>query len=468
MFMSFFRSIIQNVMADPVNSSTSNITAGATWNSDSTGSSTLGVAGIQTNVYMSQNGIVYIDQSMDQIHWDIVDSFNYYTTLGGNSWTTQATASYTRVRVKNVGTVDASNVRIQTALCPIVEAVPRALDYEGNLKVGVEHIFGGNFDKEVKVSPGGAFKTASATRLIGANFAGTTLDTNFWVSTPTSGGTATQASQEMVLATNTTSNAAILLQSVRTARYVPSYSNYLRCACRLPAVTTSVGTNTRRWGAYDATSGFFFEANQGTGVSTPTLSLVCRFNTSDANKINTGSFNGDQGATFILDNNIHTYEIYWTTSFAWFFIDDVLIHKFSGTVTPLVDAFSLKASAECINAGTNTANNTLVIRSLTINRFGELITQPQYKYQSGTTTGIICKYGPGNLHTVFITAQALNSAVTIYDGVSTGGTVMFASTSTAAVNNTSPSTFDFKGVPFSTGLFLVIGTASSNVTLIYE
>jgi hypothetical protein len=466
--MSFFRSIVQNVQADSANSSTANINAGDTWNSAGAGTSTLGVAGIQVNIYMSQNATVYVDQSQEGTNWDITDTFSYYTPMNGASWTVQATASYVRVRVKNTGTATATTVRIQTALCPIVEAVPRALDLSGNLKVGVKNITG-SFGKEVKVSPMGALKQATTTRLTGTSFWGTTVDTNFWASTPTNNGSATQSSGELTLNTNTTTpNGSVIVQSVRTARYTAASPNYYRGVVRLPAVTTSTGTNTRRWGAYDVDNGFFFEANQANLAVTPILTLVCRKTAGDTNRVVSGAFNGTQGLSFLLDNNVHVYEIYWSNSNAWFFIDDVLIHTFSGATATLVDTTSLKIGLETINAGTNQVNNTLVVRSSTINRFGQLVTQPQYRYQSGTTTGVIAKYGPGNLHTVIISSQVQNSVVTIYDGTTTGGTVMFAAAFAAANNSLNPTTIDFQGVPFSTGLFLVIATQNSNVTLIYE
>ena len=468
--MSYFRSISQNVLPDENNSSIANINAGATWNSAGAGSSTLGVAGIQVNIHMDQNATVYIDQSMDQTNWDIVDSFNFYSTSVGNSWTIQATASYVRVRVKNTGTATATDVRIQTALCPIVEALPRALDKYGFLKTCVETIDSKFGDYQVTVSPMGSLKTATSTRLIGASFTGGTLDSNFWANTPTNGGTVTLGGGETTLNPNTTANGAILLQSHRTARYTSASPNYFRAIVVLPAVTTSTGTNTRRWGAYDATDGFFFVAAQANAASSPVLSLVCRKTSSDANIINSGSFNGDQGATFLLDNNVHTYEIYWTNSKAWFSIDGQIIHTFTGSTATLVDTTHLKISAESINAGNNNVNNTLVVRTASINRLGNLLTQPMIRYQSGTTAGVIAKIGPGNLHSVIIASPVSGSVVTLYDGTTTGGTVLFSATLTWTTTQSSnfPYSLDFKGIPFNTGLFLVIATQNCNVTLIYE
>jgi hypothetical protein len=463
--MSYFRSINQNVEVCPNNSITGDIGSGSTWTG--TSASTLGVNAIQVCVFSTQIGILYIDQSNDGVYWDITDSFNYNTPSVGDSRTIQAVAAYFRTRFKNSGIVTAS-VRIQSVVCPIVEALPRSLDANGHFKVGVKDITG-NFGSEVKVSPAGALKSAGTTRLVGAAFLGTVLDPNFWNNTPTNGGSVGITGGIATLRTNTTSNGAVLLQTVRTARYVASYTTYYRSAVVLPSVTTTTGTNTRRWGAYDSGSGFFFEANQANLESSPVLSVVCRKFSSDSNKITSGSFNGVLGPSVVLDTNYHMYEIYWSTSKAWFCIDDNIVHTFTGTADMLSDFISLKGSAECINAGGNTASNTLVLRSLSINRFGSILTQPQYKYQSGTTAGVVAKYGPGNLHSVIISSISTGSIVTIYDGITAGGTVIYSGTMTLGSQaNNFPFALDFKGSPFSVGLFLVISTANSNVTLIYE
>lgn len=124
----------QDVHVDADNSSTANIAAGATWSGVS--ASTLGVAGIQVNTFVDQPHTVYVDQSPDGTHWDITDSYNVPASFG-MSHPFQATASYVRVRVKNLGGSDSTVTRIQTALCPIVEAVPRALTAGGNLRVSI-------------------------------------------------------------------------------------------------------------------------------------------------------------------------------------------------------------------------------------------------------------------------------------------------------------------------------------------
>ncbi|HRZ18940.1 MAG TPA: hypothetical protein P5136_02695 [Methanofastidiosum sp.] len=593
--MSYFSHIKQDVVASTLNSSTGNIAAGATF----TGlpDSTLGIAGIQVSLYADQNCRVYVEQSPDTTptgpHWDISDYFNTEANVGFGI-TVQAVSSYVRVRVENLNTSTGTTVfRLQTALCPIVEAVPRTLDPWGNFKVamtantatefpengktnltgseawvgtyvdtrnntGIQiiskfdqdttvyvdqsldainafvtdsweslantgfsitvtsvapyyrlrvtnkstsaatgsclsatipvinplprkldetgnlltsvHHINGQFDKNVIVSPIGALKVYNQVRLVGTGFTGSTVDTNFWATTPTNGGTATQTGGVLTVSTATTANGACLVQSSRLARYTGSVSNNYRANINLPAVTTaSAGySNVRRWGVFDANDGFFFKAVQTNPATTPTLSVVCRKASSvpvDTNTIDSGSFNGNYGPSYTLDNNAHTYEIYWTNKNAWFVIDDVILHTFTGTLAPLVDTPSLKIGLESVNSGGNTAANTLQVRSSTINRQGSLITQPTHKYNSGNTAGIICKYGPGNLIAMTHGATANASVVTIYDGTTTGGTIMYQS---APQSNGLSQQYNFNGIPFFTGLFFTQTGGAGNVILIYE
>jgi hypothetical protein len=304
-----------------------------------------------------------------------------------------------------------------------------------------------------------------STRLIGATFQGTTLDTNFWTATPTSSGTVAQANGEITLATGVSSNSAELVQSVRSARYVAANTNVYRAQVRLPAVTTATGTNSCKWGAFDANNGFFFEAYQANAVSTPVLKLYCRKTASDANVIASGSFNGEVGATLGLDNNVHTYEIYWTNKSAYFLVDDNLIHTFTGATATLSDTLTLSVSQSITNAGGNTANNTLVVRVASISRLGQLQTQPISGYQSGNTAGRVFKYGAGNVHRVILSGVANNTVITLYDNTAATGTVWWASGTMGAQNQ--PMSLDFAGAPFFTGLTMV-STGASNVAIIYE
>lgn len=127
-------SVQQDVRADTANSTTANIASSATWTG--TGVTSLGVAAVQINLFINQPVTVYVDQSMDGVNWDITDSWSVPASTG-NSRTIQTTASYYRVRVTNNGGSGSTVTRVQTAICPIIEALPRALSSGGNLRTTI-------------------------------------------------------------------------------------------------------------------------------------------------------------------------------------------------------------------------------------------------------------------------------------------------------------------------------------------
>jgi len=442
----------QNVLVSTENSSTVNLGSNAIFIGG--GETTLGIAGIQINLATTQNCTVYIDQSMDNVNWDITDSFTYYYILGGNSWTTQATGSYFRVRIKNIGASTTTYFRLQTALCPMVEALPRALNSEGRLKT-CSHIRSEDFDSEAIVTPMHQLRTTENVRLVGSTFTGGVLDTNFWEITRVVGtGAVSVANAQAVLTTGATAGSSIRLNSKRLARYIGASSNYYRGQIRCPAIT---GSNIRRWGCYDWMDGFFFEYD-GT-----TLSVVSRKNAVDT-KVSSGSFNGNQGSIYTLNINVYAYEIYYTNGSAWFVIDGIEIHKLSATTATLVATAHLKIGLECINATGNTNVNTLEVRSSTINRLGKLDTEKTSWHTVSADTRTILKYGPGQLHNITLASGAAKGdTLTMYDAIGSG-TVLTSIGPSAATPQPTQLTYD---LPFFTGLTYT-STGNSDWTISYE
>lgn len=463
--MSYFAALSQEVTLPAALQSTANINAGATFTSG--WSSTLNVAGIQVNIFATQNCTIFVDQSSDGVNTDLTDTYNYIATFGGspqgNSWTTQATAAFVQVRVKNVGPIATTTLRMQTALCPIVDAVPRALSDRGNLKVACYEMESPGFDKTAIITPMQALKVTEANRLAGASFseAGPNVEPAYWATTPVGTGTAVVGTGQVVLSTGITSASSILVASQRIARYIGSSSNTFRGVVRAPAVT---GVNTRRWGAFDVNNGFFFEQDSALGFS-----IVARKATSDANKVTTGAFNGELGTTYTLDANAHTFEVFWTNSTAWFFIDDFLLHKLTGATAPLTSTLHLKVGLSNTN-GANINNNTLEVRTATISRLGEAETQPLF-VDINTSTTTLLKSGPGNLHDiVFNTAPTgTDWTVTVYDNIIAGGTIIGVFTLRNPTTARTPISLDMHGLPFSVGLtVLTAGGTPGDMTVVYE
>jgi hypothetical protein len=489
-----------------------------------TAASSLGVAGIQPNICSDQNMTVYVDQSngivagfgtvttngtttlagsgtkflrdlkvVDQIWvvgetvrvvaaiasdisltvtaafsttaaglaftqytWDITDTFNYYTRGGvGNSWTVQATAAYLRIRIKNVGAVTTTFIRLFTALCPVVDAVPRSLCDQGFFKTGIHEIVDDATGQAVGVSPAGELRTAGHVRLTGVYFGGDTVDTNFWLVAPTVGGTATQTAGAMTLNCGAGPAGGVLVTSQRVARYVGGAQNYFRGVIRVPAKVAGVNACVWRWGAFDATDGFFFTTD-GT-----TLSVICRKASSDVNAVASGAFNGDAGQTYTLDGNAHIYEIYYENRACYFYIDNVLIHKFSAPLTTMVATLHLKIGLQVQNAA-GADLNTLVVRSATINRMGSPITRPQWRYQAGALAATVLKFGPGTLHRLVLN-KTTGTSVTLYDSVNTGAP---ANPICIVLPGGSPLFLEY-GLDFYTGL-MIVTVGSVDITVVYE
>ena len=309
-------------------------------------------------------------------------------------------------------------------------------------------------------SPMGLLQTSEPTKLVGAVFCGSTLDTNFWTSgSATEGGAITIADSVATFTTGSVSDGAITLNSHRTARYITGRSNYYRGQINVPTTTDDCNT---RWGAFDVNDGYFFDDN-GTDFA-----INYRKSGSDT-RVASGAFNGDLGADYVLDANIHTYEIHWTNREVWYFVDDALLHTVEGTTAPLVADPCLKIGFEISNSGSNVNENTINCRSVSINREGQILTQPISYYVSGSSAGEILKHSPGNLHSMLVGSQDDNSTFTLYDGTSTGGTVIYSATYTqSAQANVQPYGVDFKGLPFSDGLFFIISGSDANVTIVYE
>jgi len=450
-------SIIQNVTADPHNSSVSNLNAGATFTGTST--STLGVAGIQVSLKTDQDCTVYVDQSPTNglaPNWDITDSYRYISSLGGNSWTVQAVNSYVRVRVTNTSITNTTYFRLQTALCPIVEAVPRSLSPDGRLKTQSTLIDSYGFS--VEDTPMGEMRVVEPVKLVGATFIGTTLDPNFWLTTGTAnGGTVAQASGQVTLATNTTANGAAELSSVRRGRYVAGSSMRYRAVVQ---TDSGLANNKRRWGVGDwvalptLVDGAFFQLD-GTTFSIVTLKG------GTPTTVSSGSFNGLYGSSYTLDTNVHTYEIYWTNSKVYFVIDGSMLHTVNASATTWTNTVTFYLGADNINSSNLNVNKNLYIRVMSIARLGTLQSAPIYKHITTAAT-TICKYGAGTLHSIIINTPA-NQTLTIYDNITNSGTIIGV---ISLGNNTVPMELHYD-LDFYTGL-TIVNSGTIDASIIYE
>lgn len=307
------------------------------------------------------------------------------------------------------------------------------------------------------------FRVAQPYRLVGSLFNGTTLDTTFWATT-LSTGSATQSQGLMSLASTAAASAYAHLSSAAVARFVFAHPHIFRCVVGIP--TVAVAHNTRRWGAFTVSTvtpqdGFYFELSAA-GV----LSVVSA-NAGTPTAVPSGSFNG-QVASYVVDTNLHAYEIHYFVMKVEFYIDGTLIHALVPGAAPLTaGVYNFPIGATTINDATGGVSGVLNFYNGIILRMGREITQAKSTYQSGTVTALVLKRGAGLLHGLAISGVGNNSNVTLYDNTTNSGTILF---STGAMpTNAVPFAIDFgQGLPFATGLTLNIATAASNATVQFE
>jgi hypothetical protein len=295
-------------------------------------------------------------------------------------------------------------------------------------------------------------------RLVGSTMHNTTKDTVFWSETVAVSGSVTQGNGHAVLTTGTGANSSALYQTVRIARYIAGSANLLRAVVRLPDLGSDGNLNVRRWGAFTTTDGFFFQ------LSGSTFQVGTRIASADTLVAN-GSFNGECGVTCpMLNTSVHTWEIEYTNSAAWFLVDGRLLHKVAGSSAPNCATMSLPAAVQNVNSAGGVANVSLQVRTCSILRLGEQRTDPRY-FHAEALTGSLLKVGAGQLHRLVINSKGASSnQVVLYDGLSA------ASPTIANIDSTGgAATLDYQ-VPFQTGLFFVSrsGSTSADVTVVYD
>lgn len=308
----------------------------------------------------------------------------------------------------------------------------------------------------------GELRTITPVLIVGGNFEGNTIDSNFWLSTVANSATNTESGGVLTMTSGTNTAGSAQINSIRRARFIPNTTNRFRALIQIS--DGGIANNTRRWGiAYGATmptitDGAYFQLS-GTTFSIVTLKGGVE------TTVSSGSFNGELGTSYSITTNVTTYEIYYSNSSVKFVIGGVTLHTVSALATTWTNTTEVYTYLSNINSG-NTTSVDLACRVLGIVRLGRLLTQPISKYQSGTTAGVVCKYGGGALHSIAVSGVSNNSVVTLYDNTAASGTVIWASGTMGA--NTVPFSISLEAVPFFTGLTLVISGANSTVTVIYE
>jgi len=340
------------------------------------------------------------------------------------------------------------------------EAYPVLIDDKGNLEVNATICDSIVTKRCAAVHPNRSIAVESATRLVGAAFDGDTLDTNFWTATSTGTGSIV-IDGEADLATGTTTDSTITLVSARKARFVTCSPMEFKAVAEFHSAPDT--DNIRRLGAYDTDNGFFFQLDGST------FSVVSRTDKTGSpvdNKIDSGSFNGDS-TTYTLKTTASKFLIQYSGKTVSFIVDGASVHDINLTHDLRPTTMTLPITAEVINDNGNITNNELHIFGTSIVRHGKLETNPtSYYHALGTTSGINLKLTAGAVQGVILNNCENGAVVTLSDSVTDLTDTLWAFTS--GVKFTTPTSLDFKGLPFSTGLRLTVSDDDASITVIYE
>lgn len=308
-------------------------------------------------------------------------------------------------------------------------------------------------DMDTKVAPFGDLRTTQLTRIIGGSFDGTTLDTFIWSVVNSNGATSSMASGAIKLDMSSNIASSSILESVNPARFQSAFANQFLCGIILSSVNTL--NNTCRWGAYDASNGFFFELASGV------FKIVVRKNAVDTAIT---SFNGVFGTSGPTIDTLSTgYEIWYHGGRQFFFTKSRLIHAISPSNTTTVATLNLKSRFECFNTGVVSTLVNLQIIASAINRCAGIPSRPSYYNISSAGTNIL-KRGPGTLHSLIVNNNgSVGSSITIYDNTAGSGTVI----AIVDTNKASVSTLSYN-LDFYVGLTVVTVNGFGNVTVVWD
>lgn len=322
--------------------------------------------------------------------------------------------------------------------------------------------------KLIRVSPTDDFVVSEHVRLIGPPFAGslsatgTTAD-NFWSVTRGSASTAVLAGGIVTLTGGTTNADWCQLTTIRKARYIVSAANNFRAVLQFAAIaaantSTYIGNISVTNGAPQ--NGYCFKVDGAGLVSVQSYA-------GGAAVLNKASgFNGVLGATYsVPDFYFHSYEIIYVYRGVYYLVDGNLLHYEPATtvmLSPITQ--SNNASVSVVN-GTSPASRVVVVGDMSVSRFGKETTRPQTTYIATASAGTLLKTGAGTLHSVIMGQAVNNASITIYDGTSTGGTIL--SVLTQGSTSVVPAPVPF-GIDFYTGLFVVTTGSNGQTTFVYD
>ena len=308
------------------------------------------------------------------------------------------------------------------------------------------------------IAPTGAAQVAELIRLVGGNFVSSQpLLSHIWDIVLANGGTNVTTDGELILSTNTTANGSVIIESVRSARFITATYNISHQGVAIPSPdNTDV---IRRWGAFNpagsSINGIFFENNSGN------ISVVRLKNDVVAETVAESSFNGNNA--FVKDGNVHIYEIIYNAGAINFMQDRKLIHRMSAASSAAFGTPHLKIGHKLENINGNIVNNELITRGSSISRIGSSSTIPEPFHITAAGTFFI-KNSPGRLHRIIIGDRGVaNSEITVFNSTTAADEVIAIIDSGDVAGS-----LDYAGLEFDIGLTILVDGANVDVTIVYD
>ena len=420
-----------------------------------------------TSMSVSLSSVNTANKTFTQYFWDIHDIKTYNPITDNYGETFQAVGLFFRVRIKNINpTLATTYLRMNIALCPIVETMPRSLSDRGNLKTSIYEIEDGD-GNSVQITPHHTLRTSQTFKLLGAKF-GQQVDTQFWTLTANGTGSgSTIATNVNTLSSGTLSASYAQSSTVRIARLTGGIPNIYRGLHRI--TTQVVANNTRRFGVYSVASaggaprnGHYFEISP-----TGALSVNCA-NDGVINKVSSGDFTGNINF-YVVDTNVHVYEITYFFATAIFTIDGNTIHTMTPTTKPLVNIIDLPVTSQSVNGGVGAASGILENWFQIVARLGEEAAAPKWINVAGAIagTGTQLKIGTGRLRGVNLNANVIAGVISIYDSIGTPTNPIALITTTLGNNSLVPINLAYN-LDFYNGLYVDQSGTNLNTTFILE
>jgi hypothetical protein len=295
-------------------------------------------------------------------------------------------------------------------------------------------------------------QTVQRTSLIADNFRQSTgLDLQTWDTAVTGTGTATVANGRLEVRTGATANSTAEAHTEALGRFISGSHQVFRAGIKI--TDSGTANNKRRWGAFDATSGYFYELDGTTLYAVSRRAATDTRVASSAWSDITSFGNGTGGSA--------RYEIIYFGNTAIFAVNGETHHRMSGEVggLPRTNGTNFPNRFECNNSGGSTSDVTLVITGTSQQRYGPDNTSPRYKRVTGTTTTVL-KSDSGRFHRMIVGKGA--GTVTIYDNTAASGTVI------ANLELEQKGHYIEFMVDFYNGLTVSASDAGADITYIYD